>query len=340
MNLRRSTSTLFVALVINLLPAASPAQSPANKPVAARAIDKVILDTDIGDDIDDAFALSLALNSPELKIVGITSAWGNTDLRSRLLDRILCETGREDIPVYTGIPTKTDTRFTQQAWASEGIEHPHTDAVTFLLDQIRQNPGQITLIAIAPLTNIGAAISRDPVTFHKLKRVVLMGGSIYRGYDDFGYTNTHKPNAEYNIAMDIAASQKLFISGVPIYMMPLDSTQLKFDETKRSFLASISTPLTDSLQILTAEWQRNAEQTTPTMYDVVATAYAINPETCPTTPLHIEVDDKGFTRITPGAPNANVCLEPHTDAFFNLLMPRLLNQNMTGTQVCIEPAKN
>lgn len=340
MNLRRSITPLLVALVINLLPVPSPAQSTANKPVATQATDKIILDTDIGDDIDDAFALSLALNSPELKIVGITSAWGNTALRSRLLDRILCETGREDIPVYTGIPTKTDTRFTQQAWASEGTQHSHGDAVTFLLDQIRQNPGEITLIAIAPLTNIGAAISRDPATFRKLKRVVLMGGSIYRGYDDFAYDTTHKPEAEYNIAMDVAASQKLFTSGVPIYMMPLDSTQLKFDETKRSLLASISTPLTDSLQVLTAEWQRNAQQTTPTMYDVVATAYAIDPQTCPTTPLHIEVDDKGFTRIQPSAPNANVCLEPQTDTFFNLLMPRLLDQKMTGTQICTAPAKN
>jgi purine nucleosidase len=340
MSLRRSITPLLVAFVIHLFPAISQAQSPANKPVAAQAIDKVILDTDIGDDIDDAFALSLALNSPELKIVGITSAWGNTALRRRLLDRILCETGRQDIPVYTGIPTKTNTKFTQQAWASEGIEHTHGDAVAFLLDQIRQNPGQITLIAIAPLTNIGAAIDRDPATFRKLKRVVLMGGSIYRGYDDFAYDTTHRPEAEYNIAMDVAASQKLFTSGVPIYMMPLDSTQLKFDETKRSLLASISTPLTDSLQVLTAEWQRNAQQTTPTMFDVVATAYAINPQTCPTTPLHIEVDDKGFTRITPGTPNANVCLEPHTDAFFNLLMPRLLDQKMTSTQVCTAPAKN
>ena len=334
-NAKPSTMVLLAVLSMSLSSMTSMAQSPVNKPVAARTADKIILDTDIGDDIDDAFALSLALNSPELKIVGITSAWGNTALRSRLLDRILCETGREDIPVYTGVPTKTTTRFTQQAWASQCGDHPHSDAVTFLLDQIRQYPGQITLIAIAPLTNIGAAISRDPATFRKLKRVVLMGGSIYRGYDDFGYTSSHKPDAEYNIATDVAASQKLFTSGVPIYMMPLDSTQLKFDETKRSLLASISTPLTDSLQVLTAEWQRNAQQTTPTLYDVVATAYAIDPETCPTTPLHIEVDDEGFTRIAPGASNANVCLEPHTDAFFNLLMPRLLNQNLTGSQACI-----
>ena len=98
-NAKPSTMVLLAVLSMSLSSMTSMAQSPVNKPVAARTADKIILDTDIGDDIDDAFALSLALNSPELKIVGITSAWGNTALRSRLLDRILCETGREDIPV-------------------------------------------------------------------------------------------------------------------------------------------------------------------------------------------------------------------------------------------------
>ena len=334
MNLKRSLTTLLAALAITLSLSPTFAQSPANKPVAA----KVILDTDIGDDIDDVFALSLVLTSPELHLLGITSAWGDTALRSRMLDRILCETGRDDIPVYTGIPTKTDTKFSQQPWASQGIEHTHGDAIAFLLDQIRQNPGEITLIAIAPLTNIGAAIDRDPATFRKLKRVVLMGGSIRRGYDDLGYATPHGPSAEYNIAMDIAASKKLFTSGVPIFMMPLDSTQLKFDEVKRSLLTTISTPLTDSLQVLTAEWQRATQQTTPTMFDAVAAAYAVNPQVCPTTPLHIVVDDKGFTQVTQGTPNVQVCLEPRTDAFFNFAMPRLLDQKLVGNKVCTVPA--
>ena len=330
MKLTFGTTTLIATLLLTLSARTCPAQPAPSKP----AVEKIILDTDIGDDIDDAFAVALALSSPEVKIVGITSAWGNTALRSRLLDRILCETGRSDIPVSTGIATRTSTKLTQRAWAEAGPEHAHGDAVAFLLDEIRQNPGQITLVAIAPLTNIGAAIDRDPATFRKLRRVVLMGGSVHRGYG-----TTHTPDAEYNIASDPAAAQKLFTSGVPIAMMPLDSTQLKFDEMKRSLLASISTPLTDSLQILTAEWQRNTSQTTPTLYDPVALAYAIDPATCPTTPLHIEVDSKGFTRATPGPPNANVCLEPHPDAFFHFFLPRLLNQKMSGTQACTASGK-
>ena len=313
MKRKRCGAVLLVVLALNLSPLVSLAQTAAGPA-------KVILDTDIGDDVDDVFAIGLALTSPELKILGITSAWGDTALRSRMIDRLLCETGRSDIPMRTGIATKSNSTFTQKAWASQGIEREHGDAVSFLLEQIKLNPGEITLIAVGPLTNFGAAIDRDPDTFRKLKRVVLMGGSVYRGYGDLGYTPHREPIAEYNIMMDIPAAQKLFQSGVPIFMMPLDSTQIKFDEVKRSMLASISTPLTDSLQILTAEWSLSTQQVTPTLFDAV-------------------VDKEGFTRVQPGTPNANVCLEPQTDTFFKLLMPRLMNQTLAGNQVCTVPSK-
>jgi purine nucleosidase len=337
MKLNPNGIALFAALALNLITAVGFAQ-----PASTASAGKVIIDTDIGDDVDDVFALGLVLSSPELKIVGVTSAWGDTALRSRMIDRLLCETGREDIPSLQGIArTRAGAgAFSQRPWAMAGIEHPHHDAVAFLLDQIKQNPGEITLLAIGPLTNIGAAVDRDPETFRKLKRVVMMGGSVYRGYDDgLGLIAPAPPSAEYNIAMDPAAAQKLFHSGVPIYMMPLDSTQLKFDETKRSLLASISTPLTDSLQILTAEWTRTSHQPTPTMFDVVAAAYLVDPKTCPTTPLHIDVDDAGFTRVKPGPANAQVCLQPQEEAFFKLLVPRLMNQRLIGTKACLAPVK-
>jgi purine nucleosidase len=333
MKLRRSCFVLFSAFVLSST--VSQAQSSTIPQPGA----KVIIDTDIGDDIDDAFAIDLALTSPELLILGISAAWGDTSLRARMLDRMTCEVGRTDIPIQTGPATKSTTAFSQTPWASEGIERPHGEAVSFLLEQIQRYPGEITLIAIGPLTNVGAAISRDPATFSKLKRVVMMGGSIYRGYGDSGNAATHGADAEYNIAMDPVAAQKLFRSGVPIFMMPLDSTQLKFDAAKRSLLATISTPMTDSLQVLIAEWSQSTHQVTPTMFDAVAVAYAADPTSCPTTPLHIEVDEKGFTRVTPGPPNAQACLEPKEDAFFKLLMPRLLNQRLAGDQVCTSLGK-
>jgi purine nucleosidase len=292
----------------------------------------VIIDTDIGDDIDDAFAVGLALSSPELKILGITSAWGDTALRARMIDRLLCETGRTDIPVAVGIEKHGPGagEFSQARWAERGPAKQHPDAVTFILDQIKQHPGEITLIAIGPETNLGAALARDPATFKQLKRIVIMGGSVRRGYGDVGYWPDHGPNAEYNIAMDIPAAQAVFNAGVPLYVMPLDSTQLKFDEVKRQVLFTASTNLTDAIALLYEQWSKATGQQTPTMFDAVAVAYAIDPEQCPATPMKLVVDDKGFTRETPGPANTFVCLRSDSDKYFEFYMPRLLRQKMTG----------
>ncbi len=299
----------------------------------------VIIDTDIGDDIDDVLAVGLALPSPEIKILGIISAWGDTELRARMIDRLLCETGRTDIPVAVGIEKHGpgQSGFWQKAWAERQPPKPHEGAVDFLLEQIKQHPGEITLIGIAPETNLGAALAKDPVTFKKLKRIVIMGGSVRRGYGDVGYAPDHGPNAEYNIAMDIPAAQAVFTSGVPLYVMPLDSTQLKLDEVKREMLFTRSTNLTDAFTLLYPEWAHGTQQITPTMFDAVAVAYAIDPSQCPTAPMRLEVDAKGFTREVPGEPNTFVCLRSDSDKFFEFYMPRLLNQNMSGS--CAAPLK-
>lgn len=298
---------------------------PASPSAVALAKAKIIIDTDIGDDVDDAFAVALALSSPEVEILGITTAWGDTRLRARLTDRLLAEGGRADIPVAEGIPTQSKGRFSQARWAEGGPTKTHPQAVDFLLRQIAQHPGEITLIAIGPETNIGAAIERDPATFKKLQRVVLMGGSIHRGYDDLGYTPDRGPQPEYNIYSDVSAAQKVFASGVPIFMMPLDSTQMKLDEVKRAILFAAGTPLTDALTLLYHEWG----QLTPTLFDVMTIAYVLEPQLCPVTPLHIEVEKDGLTRPTAGSPNASACLDSDSERFFHFLLPRLMKPTAT-----------
>ncbi|MGH9528734.1 MAG: nucleoside hydrolase [Terriglobales bacterium] len=284
--------------------------------------EKIIIDTDIGDDVDDAFAIALALRSPELQIFGISTTFGDTETRAKLLDRLLGEVGYEEIPVAVGTPTIPQGTFTQRRYAEAGkyVRAFHPGAVDFIFEQIRRFPGQITLVAIGPLVNIGALIDKNPATFRKLRRVVLMGGSIERGYGDLGYSEPHGPEAEWNIKNDIPSARKLFASGVPIYMMPLDSTQLKLDEVKRSILFKAATPLTDQLTLLYHEWG----QETPTLFDVMTIAYILNPELCPVKPLHIRVDDHGFTRVEPGAANAQVCLDSDSDKFFQFYMKRML----------------
>lgn len=308
-------STLFCLLLSALF---CRAQASSEAPPAQ----KVIIDTDIGDDIDDAFALALALRSPELQLLGVTTTFGDTELRAKLASRLLSEAGRPDIPVIAGIPTKTNSSFTQRRYAEGGHldKASRGNAVDFLLEQIRHYPNQITLIGIGPLVNVGAAIDKDPDTFRQLKRVVIMGGSVYRGYDDnLGYGPPVPPAPEWNIVNDIPSAQKLFMSGVPLYVMPVDSTVLKLDEIKRAFLFRQGTALTDALTLLYHQWGYQ----TPTLFDVMAVSYAVDPTLCPVTSLHIRVDEKGFTRPEVGAPNAQVCLESNPDEFFRFVLKRL-----------------
>jgi purine nucleosidase len=285
------------------------------------AQEKIIIDTDIGDDVDDAFAVALALRSPELQILGISTTFGDTELRAKLTDRLLGEAGRQDIPVAAGVPTSFKSNFTQRAYAEGGhsAKSSHLNATDFILDKIRQNPNQITLVAIGPLVNVGALIDKDADTFRKLKRVVLMGGSVYRRYGDMGYAPPRGPEPEWNIKNDIPSAQKLFASGVPIFMMPLDSTQLKLDEVKRPLVFRAGTPLTDALTLLYTQWG----QQTPTLFDVMTLAYILNPKLCPVTPMHITVDEKGSTQPMPGTPNAQVCLDSDPEAFFRFVIPRI-----------------
>jgi len=317
----------------------------------------VLLDTDIGDDIDDAFALALVLRSPELKLLGIMTAYGDTELRARLVGRYLAATTACSglIPVIPGAPTPQSNIFTQAAYArgdsAENAAIPcplnqsidkkkeavwaeqrrHHDAAGFLLDQIKAHPGEITLIAIGPLFNVQAAIAKDPETFRKLKRVVLMGGSIHRGYDSALNVNLpaamRTPSSEWNINRDPAGLRVLLASGVPVFVMPLDSTQIHLQAPDREKIFAHGSALTDQLTLLYHQWMGGSEGhwETPTLFDPVAVAYAIRPDLCPATPMRLEVDDKGFTRSVDGSPNAQVCLKSDEKGFLELLLGRVTN---------------
>jgi len=294
----------------------------------------VWVDTDIGDDIDDAFALGLVLRSPELQLLGISTAFGETETRANLVDRFLGSLQNRSllsIPVTAGVHTKTDNVMTQVAYARLQPGHKHADGVEALLKQIRLHPYKITLLAIGPLFNIAAAIDKDPKTFKKLCRVVMMGGSINRGYD--GPNGEHRPpDAEWNINRDPAGAAKLFASGVQIYVLPLDSTQIHLEAAERTVLFSEGDPMTDQISLLYNQWVAHTanHSPTPTLFDPLAAAFTFRPELCPSTAMHIEVDSKGFTNRTAGVPNAEVCLKSDEDNFLLLLAGRLEGRELKG----------
>src|SRR5205807_10410476 len=100
------------------------------------------------------------------------------------------------------------------------------------------------LVAIGPLVNVGAAIEKDPDTFRKLKRVVLMGGSIYRGSGDTGAGPPRGPEPEWSLKNDIPSAQKLFAAGIALFVMPLDSTLLKLGDVNRDIVFGQGSQLT------------------------------------------------------------------------------------------------
>ncbi|HSS13353.1 MAG TPA: nucleoside hydrolase, partial [Rhizomicrobium sp.] len=185
-------------------------------------------------------------------------------------------------------------------------------------------PGEITLVAIGPEPNIGAMIDKDPATFRKLKRVVVMAGAFQPYAEQPGGPATHPVVAEWNIRCDIASAQKLFQAGVPLTVMPLDSTaNLKLHEVVRTAIFAHGSTMTNILAGLYYEWSAATRTATPTLYDPMTLAAMLNPSLCPTTPMHISVDDAGNTRETPGATNANVCLHSDSEAFLRFYVKRV-----------------
>jgi purine nucleosidase len=289
--------------------------------------EKIIIDTDIGDDVDDAFAVALALKSPEFEILGFTAPFGDTHTRARMLDRMLGEAGRGNIPVAMGTASNANlSGFNQRRYAEGGRAYraSYPDSTDFILEQIRRHPGEITLVAVGPLPNVGALIDRDIATFRKLKRVAIMGGSFQPIPNAYGLGPPTAPMPEWNIKNDIKSAQKLFTSGVPVVVMPLDSTiGLKLHEVARNQLLAQGTQMTDMLGTVYHMWRMGTKNITPTLFDPMVLAWLADPSLCPVTPMHVRVRDDGMTLAESGTPNAQVCLKSDPENFLRFYVGRV-----------------
>lgn len=182
----------------------------------------VILDTDIGSDIDDTWALLMLLNSPELDIKLISTERGDTDYRARIVARMLELAGRTDIPVAAGIPDDIRSSYGQRPWVEEYplSRYPgtvHDDGVTALVDTIMQSPEPITLICIGPVPNVAAALDKEPrIAAHA--RFVGMHGSVHRGH-----RGAEGAIAEWNVRADPPAARKCFEAAWDMTITPLDT---------------------------------------------------------------------------------------------------------------------
>lgn len=283
----------------------------------------LILDTDIGTDIDDAYALALILASPELELRGVTVVNNRTDLRAQLALKMLYETGQEHIPVAVGRVTGEGSCVNQYPWA-EGFDATRPvvqPAAEFLVEQVNAAPGELTVLAVGPFTNLGDALALDPEFARKAREIVIMGGCV-------GWPGGGQPEimAEYNIQVDVPASQALFRATPGLLMVPLDATRkVRLEADFRTKLAARKSPLTAALCALLALWPHD----TPTLHDPLAVGMLLEPTLCGVADLSVEVDDAGFTRpVADGVPNARVAVTPQVGRFLHLFLERLLDQDL------------
>jgi purine nucleosidase len=311
-----SGSCVHCCLILGLIAWASPTS-------AQRASIKVILDTDIGTDIDDAWALGFVMTSPEFELMAVTITDGNTTARARVACKLLQTSDHGGVPVAVGRPTPPPEGVDYQfAWAEDFTEKRPVvqPAAQIIVDTARRFPNEVTLVAVGPLQNVADALRLEPRLPKLLKRVVLMSGSIR------GSAWNPAPVPEWNVVRSTADAQLVYAAGFPLTTVPLDSTsyvQLKDEERER--LRARATPLTRSLETLYRLWLDSPSRRM-TLHDQLAVAETARPAEffgrCDTLPLR--VDDRGFTRIdeAKGVP-VSVCFEPKRDAFMRYYLEGL-----------------
>jgi purine nucleosidase len=191
---------------------------------------KIIIDTDPGQ--DDAVAILLALASPELQLLGITTVAGNVPLALTSRNaRVVCELARRtDVPVFAGCdrPMARPLVTAEHVHGKTGLDGADlpdpvmplqaTHAVDFLIDTLRREPsGSVTVCTLGPLTNLATALARAPDIAPRIAEVVAMGGAYFE-------VGNITPAAEFNIYVDPEAAAAVLAAGVPLTMIPLDAT--------------------------------------------------------------------------------------------------------------------
>jgi purine nucleosidase len=297
---------------------------------------RMILDTDIATDVDDAMALALAMRSPELQLEGVTTVYGDVRLRARLAKKLLLLGGRGDVPVYAGI--EKPLLHNREIWwpghegdgvlTDEDITFEDVHAVDFIIDRVMANPGQITLVPIGPLTNIAAAIIREPRVAENVKEIVMMGG-VTR----LGDNGAELPHIEHNIKCDPEAASLVFSCGAPIVMAGLDVTmKVKITRDEVRLLEESGDPLNTALAKLINRWLGVIDLDWTAMHDPLAVSLLIDRSLAATKKMNVHVDydhrhPSGQT-VAVQDPNGrvDVCLDVDAPRFIRMLTDRLVRR--------------
>jgi inosine-uridine nucleoside N-ribohydrolase len=262
----------------------------------------VVIDTDPG--VDDAFALLLAMRSPELKIEGITAVAGNVPLELTLPNalRMVEIAGRTDIPVAAGAKAPLMRRLVTATYAhgenglgGAAFPEPTTKPVAepaaeLIRSVVRKYPNDVTLITVGPLTNVAAALNSDPGLARLVRGVTMMGGSLSGG--------NITPAAEFNVYVDPEAARIVFQSGIPVTMVGLDVTRRTSltDEHVRVLEAAQNPVSQAAAKIARHAIDHNREQgflVGPNMHDSLAVAAFLDPSILKWKEYYVDVETTG-----------------------------------------------
>ncbi len=297
---------------------------------------RLLLDTDIGTDVDDCLALALILRSPEIQLEGVTCVYGDVELRARMVLKMLQLAGREDVPVCMGSRNPL-LGLRPVYWAGhegKGMLEPGDEALTpsqeyaadFIARTVMENPGQIHLLAIGPLTNVALAFLREPRLADNLAGLTVMAGAI-RGRGGFDL-----PYVEHNVRSDPEAAHIVFSSGVRVRMVPLDVTmRVAIRRHGVDRIRQGGTPFHELVARQVELYPHFAEHGFTYLHDPLAAASIVRPELLAFESLHIDVELAGS--YTAGATlarqesdaliNADVALAVDAPAFESFLVERL-----------------
>jgi purine nucleosidase len=297
---------------------------------------RVLLDTDIGTDIDDLLALALLLGSPEVELVGVTCVYGDVALRGKMVQKVLRLANRPDVPVRLGASLPLLGLQPVYWEGHEGVglldadepavaNAPH--AVDFLINTVLTHPGTIDLLAIGPLTNVALAVRKEPRFVANLRSLVVMGG-VFRGPNRF-----HLPVVEHNIACDPEAAHVVFAAGAMMTLVPLDvTTEVSIRPADVARIEAQSNPFHAAVAAQINAYPHYARRGWSHLHDPLAAALLVDSTLVTTEPLHVAAETQG--RLTTAQtvasapddaqpPNAHVALAVAAKRAERLMLDRI-----------------
>jgi inosine-uridine nucleoside N-ribohydrolase len=321
-------------------------------------MERLIIDTDVGTYYDDAFAILLAANSPEIKFEGVTTVYGDTHLRSQIACKILEFIGRGEVPVYSGIGDPIgEAEALMFGFEGEGIfddgkpkKQPEKgSAVDFLVRTVNENPGEITICTIGAVSNVAAAIRQDVNFVKNLKHLIIMGGVIVPVVDEKGIRRS--PVEEYNLNNDPIAAKIVMYSGANITLIPIDVTlRVPMSQDQIDKIGKATSKSAQMVSRILAPWPQQerliylsvgipTEFTGIWLHDPLTIAVAFDPSLITSAKLHVATefaqtlvprdllirDDILRTIPKKKSPNMAVAVDVDADRFTELFATRMIS---------------